>query len=137
MKIEKTLKSLDNSWSREKVLNQIQKGVDIEKIVNDFIFNNQEDIIKLVKNISPREKELLKQIEDLSSCEAKLINKIKNYSSYKNISDPLKDSKKKSQYKNNPIILNFYLFLNRWSNTFIVTVLIAISALALTKQAWA
>ena len=137
MKIEKTLKSLDNSWSREKVLNQIQKGVDIEKIVNDFIFNNQEDIIKLVKNISPREKELLKQIEDLSSCEAKLINKIKNYSGYKNISDPLKDSKKKSQYKNNPIILNFYLFLNRWSNTFIVTVLIAISALALTKQAWA
>ena len=137
MKIEKALQTLDDSWSRKKVLNQLQNGLDVENIINDFIEDNQEDIIKLVNYISPKEKELLKQIEELSNCEAQLINKINNYKGYKNRSVSLKDIKKHSKYKNNSAILNFCLFINRWGNTFVVIALIAISAIALTKQAWA
>ena len=122
---------------QEKVLNQLQNGLDVENIVNEFIEDNQEDIIKLVNYISPKEQELLKQIEELSNCEAQLINKINNYRDSKDSSVSEKDINKQSQYKNNSTKLNICLFINRWSNTFVVIALIAISAIALTKQAWA
>ena len=131
------LQSLDDSWSRKEVLKQLKNGLNTESIVNDFIEDNQEDIIKLVNYISPKEQELLKQIEELSNCEAQLISKIKNYRDSKDSSVSIKDINKLSQYKNNSTTLNICLFINRWSNTFVVIALIAISAIALTKQAWA
>ena len=137
MKVAEALQSLESSWSRKDVLNQLKNGLNAENIVNEFIEDNQEDIIKLVNYISPKEQELLKQIEELSNCEAQLINKINNFRDIKDSSISEKDINKQSQYKNNSTTLNICLFINRWSNTFVVIALIAISAIALTKQAWA
>ena len=56
MKIVQTLNSLENSWSREKVLDLIQNGVGSENIVNDFFYDNQEEIINLIRYIKPKDK---------------------------------------------------------------------------------
>ena len=79
MKITEALKSLENSWSRENVLVKIKKGEDSEKIVNDFLNTNQQEIRTLTNFINPEDKVLLSEIENLSKIESKLINKIKNY----------------------------------------------------------
>ena len=79
MKITEALKSLENSWSRENVLVKIKKGEDSEKIVNDFLNTNQQEIETLTNFINPEDKVLLSEIENLSKIESKLINKIKNY----------------------------------------------------------
>ena len=137
MIVAEALQSFEDSWSRKGVLNNLKNGLNAENIFNEFIEDNQEDIIKLVNYISPKEQELLKQIEELSNCEAQLINKINNFRDIKDSSISEKDINKQSQYKNNSTTLNICLFINRWSNTFVVIALIAISAIALTKQAWA
>ena len=137
MKIAQTLKSLENSWSREKVLDLIQNGVGSENIVNDFFYDNQEEIINLIRYIKPKDKELLKQIEELSNCEAKLINKIYNYRENNDEFISHKIIVKNSKLKNKFSLLKFSLIMNKWSNTLVVSVLILISAIALTKQAWA
>ena len=79
MKITEALKSLENSWSREDVLVKIKKGEDSEKIVNDFLNTNQQEIETLTNFINPEDKVLLGEMESLSKIESKLINKIKNY----------------------------------------------------------
>ena len=53
MKITEALKSLENSWSRENVLVKIKKGEDSEKIVNDFLNTNQQEIKTLTNFINP------------------------------------------------------------------------------------
>ena len=137
MKIVQTLNSLENSWSREKVLDLIQNGVGSENIVNDFFYDNQEEIINLIRYIKPKDKELLKQIEELSKCEAKLINKINNYREHNDEFISHKITVKNSKLKNKFSLLKFSLIMNKWSNTLVVSALILISAIALTKQAWA
>ena len=137
MKIAQALNSLENSWSREKVLDLIQHGVGSENIVNDFFYDNQEEIINLIRYIKPKDKELLKQIEELSNCEAKLINKINNYRENNDEFISHKITVKNSKLKNKFSLLKFSLIMNKWSNTLVVSALILISAIALTKQAWA
>ena len=137
MKIVQTLNSLENSWSREKVLDLIQNGVGSENIVNDFFYDNQEEIINLIRYIKPKDKELLNQIEELSNCEAKLINKINNYRENNDEFISHKITVKNSKLKNKFSLLKFSLIMNKWSNTLVVSALILISAIALTKQAWA
>ena len=66
MKITEALKSLENSWSRENVLVKIKKGEDSEKIVNDFLNTNQQEIETLTNFINPKDKVLLGEIENLS-----------------------------------------------------------------------
>ena len=66
MKITEALKSLENSWSRENVLVKIKKGEDSEKIVNDFLNTNQQEIETLTNFINPEDKVLLSEIENLS-----------------------------------------------------------------------
>ena len=66
MKIDETLVSLDNSWSREEVLYKLKNGLTSEKIINEFFNKNNEDIKKLSKCFLPKDKELLKHLEELS-----------------------------------------------------------------------
>ena len=136
MKITEALKSLENSWSRENVLVKIKKGEDSEKIVNDFLNTNQQEIEILTNFINPEDKVLLGEIENLSKIESKLINKIKNYNFTKtNLSIKETDQKlfiKPEQKKS----FNLGLFLMKWSNKFVFISLLVISAIALTKQAW-
>ena len=137
MKIAEALKSLENSWSREDILVKIKNGTDSEKIVNDFFYSKQQEIETLTNFINPRDKVLLNEIELLSNIESKLINKIKNYS--------FKNEENSKERKNQKTILkaeinksfNFGMFMMKWSNKFVFISLLLISAIALSKQAWA
>ena len=137
MKITEALKSLESSWSREEILSKIKNGENSEKIVNDFCSSKQQEIETLTNFINPDDKVLLSEIENLSNIESKLINKIKNYSFNK-----VDSSKKEIVQKQIPQlekIISFDLgfFMMKWSNKFVFISLLAISAIALTKQAWA
>lgn len=137
MKITEALKSLENSWSRDEILVKIKNGEDSEKIVNDFCSSKQQEIETLTNFIKPDDKVLLSEIESLANIESKLINKIKNYSFTKiDTSKKEKDQKKISQPERN-ISFDLGFFMMKWSNKFVFISLLAISAIALTKQAWA
>ena len=137
MKITEALKSLENSWSREEILLKIKNGEDSEKIVNDFCSSKQQEIETLTNFINPENKILLSEIEDLSNIESKLINKIKNYSFDK--PKLLKAEQDRIQIPHHEKKMSFDLrfFMMKWSNKFVFISLLAISAIALTKQAWA
>ena len=137
MKITEALKSLENSWSRVNVLVKIKKGEDSEKIVYDFLNTNQQEIETLTNFINSEDKILLGEIENLSKIESKLINKIKNYKFTK--SDlSINETNQELLIKNEPKkSFNLGFFMMKWSNKFVFISLLVISAIALTKQAWA
>ena len=136
MEITEALKSLENSWSRENVLVKIKKGEDSEKIVNDFLNTNQQEIETLTNFINPEDKILLGEIENLSKIESKLINKIKNYNFTKSDLSK-KETDQDLLIKTEPKkSFNLGLFIMKWSNKFVFISLLVISAISLTKQAW-
>ena len=137
MKITEALKSLENSWSREEILTKIKNGEDSEKIVNDFCSSKQQEIETLTNFINPDDKVLLSEIEDLSNIESKLINKIKNYSFNKVHSSKKEIVQKQIPQPEKKISFDLRVFMMKWSNKFVFISLLAISAIALTKQAWA
>ena len=137
MKITEALKSLENSWSREEILSKIKNGENSEKIVNDFCSSKQQEIETLTNFINPDDKILLSEIEDLSNIESKLINKIKNYSFNKVDSSKKEIVQKQLPQSEKNISFDLGVFMMKWSNKFVFISLLAISAIALTKQAWA
>ena len=137
MKITEALKSLENSWSREEILSKIKNGENSEKIVNDFCSSKQQEIETLTNFINPDDKVLLSEIEDLSNIESKLINKIKNYSFNKVDSSTKEIVQKQIPQSEKKISFDLGVFMMKWSNKFVFISLLAISAIALTKQAWA
>ena len=137
MKITEALKSLENSWSREEILTKIKNGENSEKIVNDFCSSKQQEIETLTNFINPDDKVLLSEIEDLSNIESKLINKIKNYSFNKVDSSKKEIVQKQIPQSEKKISFDLGVFMMKWSNKFVFISLLAISAIALTKQAWA
>ena len=137
MKITEALKSLENSWSREEILSKIKNGENSEKIVNDFCSSKQQEIETLTNFINPDDKVLLSEIEDLSNIESKLINKIKNYSFNKVDSSKKEIVQKQVPQPEKKISFDLGVFMMQWSNKFVFIFLLAISAIALTKQAWA
>ena len=137
MKITEALKSLENSWSREEILSKIKNGENSEKIVNDFCSSKQQEIETLTNFINPDDKVLLSEIEDLSNIESKLINKIKNYSFNKVDSSKKEIVQKQISKPEKKISFDLGVFMMKWSNKFVFISLLAISAIALTKQAWA
>ena len=137
MKITEALKSLENSWSREEILSKIKNGENSEKIVNDFCSSKQQEIETLTNFINPEDKVLLSEIEDLSNIESKLINKIKNYSFNKVDSSKKEIVQKQIPQPEKEISFDLGFFMMKWSNKFVFISLLAISAIALTKQAWA
>ena len=137
MEITEALKSLENSWSREEILSKIKNGENSEKIVNDFCSSKQQEIETLTNFINPDDKVLLSEIEDLSNIESKLINKIKNYSFNKVDSSKKEIVQKQIPQPEKKISFDLGVFMMKWSNKFVFISLLAISAIALTKQAWA
>ena len=137
MKITEALKSLENSWSREEILVKIKNGENSEKIVNDFCSSKQQEIEALTNFINPDDKVLLSEIENLSNIESKLINKIKNYSFNKVDSSKKEIVQKQIPQPEKEISFDLGFFMMKWSNKFVFISLLAISAIALTKQAWA
>ncbi len=137
MEITEALKSLENSWSRKEILSKIKNGENSEKIVNDFCSSKQQEIQTLTNFINPDDKVLLSEIENLSNIESKLINKIKNYSFNKVDSSKKEIVQKQIPQLEKTISFDLGIFMMKWSNRFVFISLVAISAIALTKQAWA
>ena len=135
MDITKALDDLDNSWSKDIILEKIKKGETTDKIVKDFIKSN-EITIKLVSNyVETNNSNLLENIEELSICEIKLINEIKSLQK-ENI-DKIKTERSSTEIETKFKDFNFASFLQKWSNNFVIYLLILISLISLTKQAWA
>ena len=137
MKITEALKSLEKSWSREEILSKIKNGENSEKIVNDFCSSKQQEIETLTNFINPDNKVLLSEIEDLSNIESKLIHKIKNYSFNKIDTSKKEIVQKQIPQSEKKISFDLGVFMMKWSNKFVFISLLTISAIALTKQAWA
>ncbi len=137
MDISKILNSLEKSWDRDDILLKIKKGLDTDEIVNDFLTINETQIKELNSLLRPEDIDLLNQVEQLSTCESKLINKIKNLNYLENNENYQIINQKITSPPNISPSNRISSFMINWSNKFIVIALLAISAIALSKQAWA
>ena len=137
MSINAILDSLEKSWERDDILLKIKNGLDADEIVNEFLAKNEKQIKELNSLLRPEDIDLFNQVEQLSNCESKLINEIKNLNYLKN--------KENHHILNEQNIVPSYKvsfnkissFMINWSNKFVIIALLTISAIALSKQAWA
>ena len=137
MSISKILNSLEKSWERDDILLNIKKGLGTDEIVNEFLMKNESQIKELNFLLRPEDIELLNQVEKLSTCESKLINEIKNLNYLENNDNHQIMNKKKIVPANRVTFNKISSFMINWSNKFVVIALLTISAIALSKQAWA
>ena len=137
MCIRKILNSLEKSWERDDILLNIKKGLETDQIVNEFLMKNERQIKELNSLLRPEDIELLNQVEQLSTCESKLINEIKNLNYLENNENYHIMNKKKIVTSNRVSFNKISSFMINWSNKFVVIALLTISAIALSKQAWA
>ena len=137
MSISKILNSLEKSWERDDILLNIKMGLGTDEIVNEFLMKNENQIKELNSLLRPEDIELLNQVEKLSTCESKLINEIKNLNNLENNENHHIMNKKKIVPSNRVPFNKISSFMINWSNKFIVIALLTISAIALSKQAWA
>ena len=137
MKISKILNSLDESWERDEILLNIKTGLGADEIVNEFLAKNESQIKELNSLLRPEDIDLLNQVEKLSTCESKLINEIKNLNYLENNEHNDILNQKKIVPSNRFSYNKISSFMINWSNKFVVIALLTISAIALSKQAWA
>ena len=137
MNVNEALQSLESSWKRDEILLKIKNGINSEKIINDFFYTNKQEIGILTNFMKKNDLSLLNEIEQLSNTESKLINKIRNYSL-----DEItftEEERYQEGFLNHEgeKSFNFILFMTNWSNKFVIISLVVISAIALSKQAFA
>ena len=137
MSISKILNSLEKSWERDDILLNIKKGYGTDEIVNEFLLRNENQIKELNSLLKPEDIDLLNQVEQLSTCESKLINKIKNLNCLENNENQHKINQIRILQSNRVAFNRISSFMVNWSNKFVVIALLTISAIALSKQAWA
>ena len=137
MSLSKILNSLEKSWERDHILLNLKNGLGTDEIVNEFLVKNEKQIKELNSLLRPEDIDLLNQVEQLSTCESKLINKIKNLNYLgKNETHHIMNQKK--IVPSNKVSFNkITSFMINWSNKFVIIGLLTISAIALSKQAWA
>ena len=137
MSLSKILNSLEKSWERDHILLNIKKGLGTDEIVNEFLVKNERQIKELNSLLKPEDIDLLNQVEKLSTCESKLINEIKNLNYLKNNENHNILNQKNIVSSNKVSSNKISSFMINWSNKFVVIALLTISAIALSKQAWA
>ena len=137
MSLSKILNSLEKSWEREHILLNLKKGFGTDEIVNEFLVKNERQIKELNSLLRPEDIDLLNQVDQLSICESKLINEIKNLNYLENNENHHIMDKKKILPSNRFSHNKISSFMINWSNKFVVIALLTISAIALSKQAWA
>ena len=136
MTITKILSSLEKSWERDEILLKIKNGLGTDEIVNEFLAKNERQIKELNSLLRPEDVDLLNQVEQISTCDSKLINKIKiNY--LENNENHQKINQKNISPSNRNPSDRISTFIINWSNKFVIFALLAISTIALLKQAWA
>ena len=136
MSISKILNSLEKSWERDNVILNLKKGLGTDEIVNEFLLKNERQIKELNSLLRPEDIDLLNQVEQLSTCEYKIINEIKNLNYLENNENHHILNQKKI-VPSNRVFNKISSFMINWSNKFVVIALLTISAIALSKQAWA
>ena len=137
MTISKILNSLEKSWERDDILLNIKKGLGTDEIVKEFLVKNESQIKELNSLLRPEDIDLLNQVEQLSTCESKLINEIKNLNYSENNENNHILNQEKIVPSNRISHNKISSFMINWSNKFVVIALLTISAIALSKQAWA
>ena len=137
MSIKKILDSLEKTWVRDDILLKIKNGHDTDEIVNQFLLKNKMQIKELNTLLKPEDLNLLNQVEQLSNCESKLINKISNLNNLENNEKHQAINEEKVSFSYRLPANKISSFLINWSNKFVVIALLTISAIALSKQAWA
>ena len=137
MSITKILNSLEKSWERDDILLNIKNGLGTDEIVNEFLVKNERQIKELNSLLKPEDIDLLNHVKQLSTCESKLINEIKNLNYLENNEFHPIINQKKIDPSNRVSFNKISSFMINWSNKFVVIALLTISAIALSKQAWA
>ena len=137
MSLSKILNSLEKSWERDHILLNLKNGLGTDEIVNEFLVKNERQIKELNYLLRQEDIDLLNQVEQLSNCESKLINKIRNLNYLENNENHHILNQKKVVPSNRVSFNKISSFMINWSNKFVVIALLTISAIALSKQAWA
>ena len=137
MTISTILNSIEKSWERDDILLNIKKGLGTDEIVKEFLMKNERQIKELNSLLRPEDIELLNQVEKISTCESKLINEIKNLNYLENNENNHILNQKKIKLSNRGSDNKISSFMINWSNKFVVIALLTISAITLSKQAWA
>ena len=127
---------LDESWSKQRLIEKIKRGQSSQQIVQDFINENKNNLEVVIKLLNQKDNDVLGYMEEIANCELSLISELRKKENKSNI----KISENISNI--NPIskIYNEFklsLFMKKWSNQFVIGILIMISIISLTKQAWA
>lgn len=135
MDTKQALEVLDFSWSREKIMKKIKEGKNSDEIVSDFIRSNKIAFKIVNESLKENNNELLDNIETLSNCEIKVIQELKKSLPNKNSNSQKIIDANKNFKKGDPISLS--IFMQKWSNKFVIILLIAMTLISLTKQAWA
>jgi len=130
------LNILDKSWSKQRLLEKIKRGQSSEQIVHNFIIENKKNLDIVITLLNQKDNNVLSYMEAIANCELSLINELKKKESKSDIeiTEKIIDI--------NPIAkiykeFQLTLFMKRWSNQFVIGILIMISIISLTKQAWA
>ena len=130
------LNILDESWSKQRLIEKIKKGKSSEQIVKEFINENKNNLDIVINLLNQKDNNVLSYMEEIANCELNLINELKKKKSKTNIeiSENIIDI--------NPIVkiykeFQLSIFMKKWSNQFVIGILIMISIISLTKQAWA
>ena len=132
----KALNILEESWSKQRLIEKIKKGQSSEQIVQNFVHENKNNLDIVVNLLNQKDDNILFYMEALASCELYLINELKKIERKSNI-ESIEDIN-----NINPITkiykeFHLSLFMKKWSNQFVIGILIMISIISLTKQAWA
>tara|TARA_Y100000589_G_scaffold40494_1_gene33904 strand:+ start:131 stop:550 length:420 start_codon:yes stop_codon:yes gene_type:complete len=133
------LSILDKSWSKERLIEKIKKGQSSEQIVQEFINENKSNFDIVINLLNQKDNNILSYMEAIANCEINLINKLRNKENKENKSNI---EALENITDINPIIkiykeFKLSLFMKKWSNQFVIGILIMISIISLTKQAWA
>ena len=127
---------LDKSWSKQRLIEKIKRGQSSEQIVQNFINENKNNLEIVINLLNQKDNDVLSYMEEIANCELNLINELRK-----------KEGKSNIETKENIIDINplakvfkefqLSLFITKWSNQFVIGILIVISIISLTKQAWA
>ena len=118
------------------MIEKIKRGQTSEQIVQNFIIENKNNLDIVINLLNQKDNNLLSYMEEIANCELNLINELRK-----------KECKSNTETKENIIDINpiakvfkefqLSLFMTKWSNQFVIGILIMISIISLTKQAWA
>jgi len=127
---------LEESWSKQKLIQKIKRGQSSEQIVQDFIKENKNNLDVVINLLNKKDHNILSYMEELANCELNLINELRKKESKSNIkiTENINDVNPIAKIYNE---FQLSLFIKKWSNQFVIAILIMISIISLSKQAWA